>query len=138
MYNVVFDESFYSALAYIPQPHSEAMTIQLYVSYITYDTSTKGKTGNKITFTKFEEGNLLSETRNDTESGNEPDDDLTIAPLISEKEMDAISSSDESGAEPMSKYILEDIHDGSKSNPSINRREERYKIRDCFKQRKAE
>ena len=38
-----------------------------------------------ITFAQFEEGVLLSETRNDTESGNEYEDDSTHAKLISEE-----------------------------------------------------
>ena len=38
-------------------------------------------------FTQFEEGNLLSKSRNDTESYNEPDDDSTLATLIIEEEM---------------------------------------------------
>ena len=33
---------------------------------------------------------------------------------------------------------LEDIRDSSMSHPNINRREARYMIRDCFKQRQAE
>ena len=38
----------------------------------------------------FEEGDLLSETRNYTESGNKYDEDSTLAPLVSEKEMDVM------------------------------------------------
>ena len=34
--------------------------------------------------------------------------------------MDAISSGDESDAEPMSTIMLEDIYDGSQSHPIIN------------------
>ena len=37
----------------------------------------------------------------------------------------------------MSTDMLEYIHDRSQSRPSINRREARYKICGCFKQRKA-
>ena len=49
----------------------------LVVSYIPCATSSREQTGNIITFTQFEEGgllyetqNLLSETCDDTESGN--------------------------------------------------------------------
>ena len=49
--------------------------------------------------------------------------------------MDEISSGDESDAETMSTDMLEDICDGSQYHPSINRREARYKIHDCIKQR---
>ena len=47
--------------------------------------------------------------------------------------MDLIDSGDESDDEPMSKDMLEDIRDGSKYHPSVNRREARYKICDCIK-----
>ena len=34
--------------------------------------------------------------------------------------------------------MFEGIHDGSQYNPDVNRRDARYKICDCFKQRKSE
>ena len=40
------------------------------VTYTPYATSSKEQTGDVITFTQFEEGNLLTETHNDTESGD--------------------------------------------------------------------
>ena len=40
------------------------------VTYTPYATSSKEQTGDVITFAQFEEGNLLTETRNDTESGD--------------------------------------------------------------------
>ena len=43
------------------------------VTYTPYATSSKEQTGNVITFPQFEEGNLLTETRNNTESGDESD-----------------------------------------------------------------
>ena len=61
-----------------------------------------------------------------------------MPPLISEEEMDTISSVNGSDAEPMSLDILDNIRYGSQSCPIINRREARYKIRDCFKQRLTE
>ena len=84
-YNVVFDVIFSSALAYTSHPYAEAMDMRPDVSYIPYDTSSRERTGNIITFTHFEEGNLLSETHDDTESGNESDDNSTMPPLISEE-----------------------------------------------------
>ena len=57
-YDVVLDESFSSALAYMSRPYSEAMAMRPYVSYIPCATSLKEKTDNIITFTNFEEGNL--------------------------------------------------------------------------------
>ena len=50
------------------------MDMRLYVLYTPYTTSSKGKTGNIIMFAQFEEGNVLSETYNDAESGDESDD----------------------------------------------------------------
>ena len=106
--------------------------------YIPYATSSKEQTGDIITFTQLEEGDLLSESRNSTESGDKSDDYLTLPPLISEAKIDEMSSSDESDAEPMSPDMLGDICDGSQSGPRTNRKEARYKIRDCIKQRRAE
>ena len=87
----------------------------------------EGKTVDIIKFAQFEKGNLWSETHNlisetheDTESGNEYDDYSTIAPLISEEEMDARDSGDESDDEPFPTEMLEDICDGSQSHPNVN------------------
>ena len=65
------------------QLYSEAMCMWPEVSHIPYGTSSKEKTGNIITFTQFEEGNLLSESCKDMEIGNKSGDDSTLAPLIS-------------------------------------------------------
>ena len=56
--------------------------------------------------TQFEEGGLLSESCNGTESGNKYDDDSTLPPLIIGSEMDVMSSGDESDAEPMYMDII--------------------------------
>ena len=72
-YNVVFDESFSSALSYTSRPYEEAMVMRPTVTYTPYATSSKEQTGNVIMFTQFEEGNLINETRNDTESDDESD-----------------------------------------------------------------
>ena len=53
------------------------------VTYTPCDTSSRGKTGDMITFTQFEEVNLLSETRNDAEIGEESNDNSIISPLLS-------------------------------------------------------
>ena len=74
-YDVVFDESFSSALAYMSQPYSEAMAIRTSVTSTPCAISTREKTGNIITFTQFEEGDILTESCTDTESGDESDDD---------------------------------------------------------------
>ena len=52
--------------------------------YIPYAKYPKEQTGDIITFTQFEERDLLLETCNDTERGNKSDVNSTIAPLISE------------------------------------------------------
>ena len=73
------------------QPYKEAISIRQAASYIPYATSPREQTSDIITITNFEEENLLSENRNDMESGNGSDDDSTFATLISEEEMDAMS-----------------------------------------------
>ena len=51
------------------------------------------KTGDVITFAQFEEGNILTETCNDAESGDESDNESI---MISEQDMDDVNSGDES------------------------------------------
>ena len=65
-YDVVFDESFSSALSYTSRPYAEAMAIRPTVTYTPYATSSKEQTGDVIKFAQFEEGNLITENRNDT------------------------------------------------------------------------
>ena len=77
------------------QHYSEAMAMRLSVIYTTYATSSRRKTGYIITFTQFEVGNLLSETREDAESSYESDEDSIMPPLLSEEEMDTIDSGNE-------------------------------------------
>ena len=64
--------------------------------------SLREQTGGIIMFTQFEEGNLLSETSEYGESGDETDDDSIMPPLLSKEEMDAIDSGDESDHDPIS------------------------------------
>ena len=52
---------------------------------------------------------------------------------MSEEDMDAMDSGDESDDEPMSTDMLEYMHDGSQSHLIINRIEAQYMIRDCIK-----
>ena len=116
------------------------MAMRPVVLYATYATRLRGEAGDIITFVHFEEGNVLSETQNllaetrdNTESGKQYDDDSTMLTLISEEEMDVIYSGDDSDAEPMSMDMLEYIPDGVQSHPSVNRRKSRYIIRDSIK-----
>ena len=85
----IFDESVPSAfaLAYTSQPYSEVMDMRPSVTYTPYAESSKEQTGDIITFAQFEEGNLLSGTREDAESDDESsdkyDDDSIMPQLIS-------------------------------------------------------
>ena len=45
-----------------------------------------------------------------------------MRPLLSKEKMDVMHSGDGSDNEPMSTDMLEEISDGSKSHPNINRR----------------
>ena len=112
--------------------------MRLYVMYTPCSTSLREKTGDIITFTQFEEGNLLYKPCNDAESGDESNDNSIMPPLLSEEEMDAMDSGNESDHDLISTEILEDIRDGSQSHPSVNRRESQYKIRNCIRQRQSE
>ena len=93
------------------------------VTYTPYATSSKEKTGDVITFAKFEEGNILTKTRNNAESGDKPDNESI---MMSEQYMDAINSGDESDHDLIYTEMLEDIHDGSQIRLSVNRIEYRY------------
>ena len=59
LYYILFEGTFYSALADTSHPHLEALAMQPSVSYIMYATSYHEKTGNIITFAQFEEGGLV-------------------------------------------------------------------------------
>ena len=118
-YDVVFDESLSSALAYTPEPYSEAMAMRLAVIYTPCATSSREKNGDTITFAQFEEGNILNKTCNNAESGDESDNESI---MMSEHDMDAINSGDESDHDLISTEILEDICDGSQTHPNTNRR----------------
>ena len=137
-YDFVFDETFSSALAYTTQPYSEAMAIHPDVTYTPCATSLREKNGDIITFTQFEEGNISNKTRNDAESGDESDDNSIIPPLLSEEEMDAMDSGDESDHYLISTEMLEDICDGSQLHLNVNQRESCYKIRDRISRRQSE
>ena len=134
-YDVVFNKSFSSALVYTSQPYSEAMVMRPAVTYTPYGTSLKEKTGDVITFTQFEEGNILTKTCNDTESGDKSNNESI---MMSEQDMDAMKSGYESDHDLISTEMLEDICDGSQTHRDINIREARHKIRDFIRQRQSE
>ena len=106
----MFDESFSSALSYTSRPYAEAMVMCTTVTYTPYATSSKEQTGDVITFAQFEEGNLISETRNDTESGDEYD---SKSIMMSKKDMENIDETEEFDDNLISTETLHDIRDGS-------------------------
>ena len=57
---------------------------------------------------------------------------------MSEQDMDAINSGDESYHDLISTEMLEDMRGGSQTHLNVNRREARCKIRDRIKQRQSE
>ena len=63
-YDVIFDEIFFSALAYTSKPYSEAMVMRPAVTYKPCAKSLREKTGDIIMFAQFEEGNILTKARN--------------------------------------------------------------------------
>ena len=97
--------------------------------------SSKEQTGDVITFAQFEEGNLLTETRNDAESGDTLDNESI---MMREQDMENLDSSDESDHDLISTEMLEDIRDESQTHPNVDKREARQKIRDCIKQRQSQ
>ena len=105
------------------------------VTYTPYATSSKKQTGDVITFAQFEEGNILTETRNDAESGDKSDNESI---MMSEQDMDNLDSSDDSDHDLISTEMLKDICDRSQTHTDVNRREAHYKVRDPIKQRQSE
>ena len=91
MPGVMFDGSFYSALSYTSRPYSEVMAMRPEVRYTLYATSSKDQTGNVITFTQFEEGNLLTKNCNDAESCDESDSESL---MMSEQDMENLNSNE--------------------------------------------
>ena len=117
------------------------MDIHPSVLYVPYDMYLKEKNVNIILFAHYEEGGLISEYRNIVERGDESgdsDDDSTLPQLISEAKFYEMSSGDESYAEPITTYMLEDICDVIQYHLSINRGEVLYNIFYRIKQRRAE
>ena len=128
----MFDKSFSSALSYTSRPYSEAMVMRTAVTYTPYATSSREQTGDVITFTQFEEGNILTDTRKDTKSGDKSDNESII---MSEQDMENIASNEQSDHDLISTEMLEDIRGGSHTHPNVNKREARYKILDRVRQK---
>ena len=121
-HDFVFNESLSSALAYTSRHYSEAMAISPTLTYTPYATSLKEQTDDVFTFAKFEEKNIITETRNDAESGDKSNSEIF---MMSKQYMDAINSGDESNHDIISAEILVNIRDKSQTHPNVNRREAR-------------
>ena len=109
------------------------MALCLAVTYTPCATSLREQTGNRITFTHFEEGNILTKTCNVAESGDEYDNESI---MMNEQDMYSMNSGDESDHDLISTEILEYIRDRSQTHPNFNRREAHYKIHDRIRQRR--
>ena len=95
------------------------MTMRLEVMYTPYATSPKEQTGDVITFTQFEEGDLLTETRNDTESSDKSDSESV---MMSEKDMENLDEKEKFDDDHISTETLHDIRDGNHTHPTIDKR----------------
>ena len=103
------------------------MAMRPAVTYTPYATSSKEQTGDVITFAQFEERNLLSETRNNTESGDAYDSESI---MMSERDMENLDETEKFDEGLISTELLLDIRDGNQNHPKINKRETRMAIRD--------
>ena len=111
------------------------MAMRPTVTYTPYATSSKEQTSDVITFAQFEEGNLISETRNGTESDDESKSESI---MMSEKDMENIDEKEKFDDDLISTETLHDIRDGNQTHPNIYKREARLKIRHHIKQKKSE
>ena len=93
--------------------------MHLTVTYTPYATSSKEQNGDVITFTQFEEGNLLTETRNNTESGDKSDSESI---MMSKQDMENIDEKEKFDDDLISTKTLHDIRDGNQTHPNIDKR----------------
>ena len=105
------------------------------VTYTPYTTSSKDQTGNVITFAQFEEGNLITKTRNDKEIDDKSDSESI---MMSEQDMENLDEKEKSDDNLISTETLHAIRDRNKTHPGIDKREARLKIRDHIKQKKSQ
>ena len=99
---------------------SEEMVMRPDVTCTPCATYSREQTGDIIMFAQFKEGNILTKTRNDAESGDKSDDNSIMPLLMSKEEMDAMYSGYESYHDLISTEMLENIRDGSQSHPNVN------------------
>ena len=86
------------------------MAMCLAVTYTPHATSSKEQTSNVIMFAQFKEGNILTETSNDVESGEKSDNESI---MMSEQDMENLNSNEESDHDLISTEMLEGIRDGN-------------------------
>ena len=98
-----------------------------------YATSSKEQTGDLITFTQFEEGNIWTETCNDAESGDESDNESI---MVREQNIENINSYNESDHDFICMEMLEGIREEAQTHTNVNKREAGYEIRDRIRQKK--
>ena len=110
------------------------MAMRPAVTYTTYATSLKEQTGDVITFTQFQKGNILTEARNDTESCDESDSESL---MMNEQDMKNIDSNEEYNHNLISMEMLEGICGGSQTHLTVIKREARYEIRDRIRRKES-
>ena len=84
-------------------------------------------------FAQFEEGDLLTETRKDTECGDEFDSESI---MMSEQDIENLDKKENFDDDRISTEMLHDIRDGNQTHPNIDKKKARLKIRDRIKQNK--
>ena len=102
------------------------------VTYTLYATSSKEQTEDVITFTNFVEENILTETRNNAESGDYYDNESIT---MIKQDTENLNYGNESDHDFIFTEMLEDIRDISQTHLNVNRMETRYKISDFIRQR---
>ena len=105
------------------------------VTYTPCATSSKEKTGDVIMSAQFEEGNFLTETCNDIESGDESNNESL---MMNGQDMENLDEKEKFDDDHISTETLEDIRDGNQTHPNVDKREARLAICDRIKQRKSE
>ena len=95
------------------------MAMRLTVTYTPYATSFKEQTGDVITFAQFEEGGLLTKTRNDTESSEKSDSESI---MVSKKDMESLDDKEKFDDDLISTETLHGICDRNQTHPNIDKR----------------
>ena len=125
-HDVVFDETFISALAYTSCQYSEALETWPAVSYIAHTTSPHEKTGKIVTFSHSEEWSLARKKHNGE-----------VYELILDSIYES-STDNESDDEYISTNALEYIQDEKYVHPDINTRDARFKMLESIKKAQSE